>query len=730
MNIQQLQSHIPQISQHSQASQQMNSPAQYNLDSIPGDWVLAIIHQSAHKVGIAGKQICQCCGYHVCEFQLKLSVDKEDLSFLGSGYPLYFTFIKNCIFLLCLHLMAAGQFNIISNYQGQDCRPKKKLQDPEDKVCLRDIVTIFSLANRKNDQELLALEDILTLSSTFLMMVFLIYFRKNQKKLDVFCDLQELTPSDYTVMAYNIDQSDKLKQYFEIDLFKLSRKMKVKKINLAYDLSKINELKEQKNNILNKKKQCFLNQEQFNEEELEDVNNKLEEQKKKCNFTGLAFVSFKYERMKSEVIQIAKKQYAAPIINTFTGLNFNEGRSLDYYGHPIYVEVAPEPTDINWNVIYIWANHSIYRRIFGAVINIIVNFILSVVVYLSILKQVKVLGELSKNYNDNDTFNGHYIKVHLYSLGYSMITVFINSFLLQELTRAIVSFQAYPTFSQVSLAIASKLSFMMFLNSVFMQCLIALESGNVYYAGGLAYNMTYFFISNAFIPPIIQMLDISSLVKSIKQYYYKKYGILTQQELNELLEFPEHKIEESYAEVLKTMNVTFFVGPLVPLGYIFSIIGLILFYWAEKYQLLRKKTVKHTPSFQLSSKMTDSLQLIPIIHILSTSAFKYFIQKNLSLISIIGLIISLIYHFIPNNKLVALIWDFGEHDEYEKYCDSIFPFNYDRENPITQQKALRRWLKRQQRYEQRKEKRIKSGDDYATLKQKEKEIKLQLELFQ
>jgi len=47
---------------------------------------------------------------------------------------------------------------------------------------------------------------------------------------------------------------------------------------------------------------------------------------------------------------------------------------------------------------------------------------------------------LSKNYNENDTFNEHYIKVHLYSLGYSMITVFINSFLLDELTRAIVSF--------------------------------------------------------------------------------------------------------------------------------------------------------------------------------------------------------------------------------------------------------------------------------------------------
>lgn len=50
---------------------------------------------------------------------------------------------------------------------------------------------------------------------------------------------------------------------------------------------------------------------------------------------------------------------------------------------------------------------------------------------------------------------------------------------------------------------------------------------------------------------------------------------------------------------------------------------------------------------------------------------------------LIGLFIALIYHFIPNNHLVNFIWDFGEHDEYEKYRDSTFAFNYDRENPIT-----------------------------------------------
>lgn len=98
---------------------------------------------------------------------------------------------------------------------------------------------------------------------------------------------------------------------------------------------------------------------------------------------------------------------------------------------------------------------------------------------------------------------------------------------------------------------------------------------------------------------------------------------------------------------------------------------------------MRKKSVKHTPSFELSSSMTDSLQLIPIIHLFSCLVYKYLILSYSSLICFITLIIALIYHFIPNNHLVNLLWDFDEHDEYEKYRDSTFIFNYDRENPIT-----------------------------------------------
>lgn len=34
----------------------------------------------------------------------------------------------------------------------------------------------------------------------------------------------------------------------------------------------------------------------------------------------------------------------------------------------------------------------------------------------------------------------HYIKVHIYSLGYSLITVLINSLILDKITRKIVGF--------------------------------------------------------------------------------------------------------------------------------------------------------------------------------------------------------------------------------------------------------------------------------------------------
>ena len=52
---------------------------------------------------------------------MTLSSDPIKLSFYGAGYPLFFTFLKYCIFILITLFLIPGIFNIITNYASNDC---------------------------------------------------------------------------------------------------------------------------------------------------------------------------------------------------------------------------------------------------------------------------------------------------------------------------------------------------------------------------------------------------------------------------------------------------------------------------------------------------------------------------------------------------------------------------------------------------------------------------------
>jgi hypothetical protein len=48
------------------------------------------------------------------------------------------------------------------------------------------------------------------------------------------------------------------------------------------------------------------------------------------------------------------------------------------------------------------------------------------------------------------------------------------------------------------------------------------------------------------------------------------------------LEYPEHGIEQGYADIITTLIITFFYGPLMPIAYFFAIGGIAFYYVAEK----------------------------------------------------------------------------------------------------------------------------------------------------
>lgn len=57
------------------------------------------------------------------------------------------------------------------------------------------------------------------------------------------------------------------------------------------------------------------------------------------------------------------------------------------------------------------------------------------------------------------------------------------------------------------------------------------------------------------------------------------------------MEQPEYSVGKRYAEIVETLWFTFLYASLIPFGAILSLIGLSLYYWVDKYNLLRRSTM-------------------------------------------------------------------------------------------------------------------------------------------
>mgnify|MGYP006976757789 FL=1 len=107
--------------------------------------------------------------------QIPLTASFKSVEYLGSGYSLYFAFLKYCIGFLCVLLVISGMFNIITNYSSADCAQisnKNILQ-----FCYQDYVTIFTIANKKDHKGLLNTQLILNLIAILAVLIFFYIMR-------------------------------------------------------------------------------------------------------------------------------------------------------------------------------------------------------------------------------------------------------------------------------------------------------------------------------------------------------------------------------------------------------------------------------------------------------------------------------------------------------------------------------------------------------------------------
>jgi len=174
--------------------------------------------------------------------------DLEELNFLSPGYPMYFQFLKFGIYFLMVLLVFSGIFNYITSSKGDNCISREMV--PEDvtyneivKICVKDGINEYSLANKINDIADLEKQEIYNLFTIVLLFFLLQFLRKIQKETAVICDERDITASDFTARvrhfptdwAENIDIDEEVKKFFETHALP-GKTLKVVNVSCVYDV--------------------------------------------------------------------------------------------------------------------------------------------------------------------------------------------------------------------------------------------------------------------------------------------------------------------------------------------------------------------------------------------------------------------------------------------------------------------------------------------------------------
>ena len=69
-----------------------------------------------------------------------------------------------------------------------------------------------------------------------------------------------------------------------------------------------------------------------------------------------------------------------------------------------------------------------------------------------------------------------------------------------------------------------------------------------------------------------------------------------------------------YADIMKTMWFTFLYSPAIPFGALFSLLGLSVYYFADKNNVIHRRTIKESIGYDLSEEMIGMLELCVFFH--------------------------------------------------------------------------------------------------------------------
>jgi hypothetical protein len=279
----------------------------------------------------------------------------------------------------------------------------------------------------------------------------------------------------------------------------------------------------------------------------------------------------------------------------------------------------------------------------------------------------------------------------------SVIVVIMNAVLTATIWHC-ERLSLYTTITDMQAAVTRNLTFAMVINTAFVA--IPIHLNDWYGPHGLLVEIYNIMISNALLAPLLSLVSPAGLVRWLQRKKAIREGnqcMLTQLEANQLMEGLPINMPNLCAGLMKTFLLSLMYAPVLPLGLVIGLVGILLQYWVNKYMLLRR----HCRPVRLSDELDEvMLQFIPLgcaAYSASTCYFYYDLSTDLYLPGAIGCCVVLVYFLSPLRTLSKRLLrkppaSLSETTKgYEASATDFFT-DYDRVNPVTTEEGNRWWV--------------------------------------
>lgn len=616
--------------------------ADYQPDKIPPDINLAIRHGTAHRVSpqksVANSlEICESTGVPFSSEKLSLFCSLDELYHLGPVFPMYFLLIKQICYTMVFLCLITGAIIF------------KQLSESSFQPNLNMSIFIANILQSQLEMSILIFGSLTTIFINF----FVFYkFRRDQKQTKLACKKGHTSPSNYTIMSSGLGTvftEEEIKTFFSECILQ-DYSLNVKRVVKTYDLKQyIREVRELTTLFKQKHENSSKSFTQNIDNKIKTINQFFKRRKvflskfkiiKKNDICFITFDTRKEAKVVRRRFELSPTQrFLLSIFRPFSS-ELNE-----YFFNKKFIKIqkAPEPTEIIWENLAD-SNSGFLLRFASLVISFTIFTITA--------------------------FNIYYVKA--IQLPYSDWITGIIIFLTNQLFIAVVFWLAqhknYKTITQKNISLTYRLTTFQLVNMILPVAALQFISSKTKLLPNIfddIYSLILIIAITCFgLPLIFQFLNLTHLSRVFARLKIRIQGLnctLTQEQANKKFENPELNISILYSNILKIFLFSVIGFPFCPLIILIGFLALFLAFWIHKFNLLKRSLLPSYMRSELSEAMFETLDfslvllstglLVLILSLTLSSNSPSYNTKVLFLSSIVGVVFTVIYFFLPNKRL-------------------------------------------------------------------------------